>query len=355
VLVIAVGIFGEPNVIALPGQEDFAGEVWHSSELSDTAVFEMKDVAVIGSGASAVQVVPELAECARSVHVFQREPAWVVPKDDRVYQPTMLRVFKMIPLARRFNRWRLMARHEIQAIRRPGGLRHRRLTSLATRHLQRSIADEEQRRVLQPSYPILCKRLLRTSAYYEALRRANVDLTDRPIERLGPRTIRTTDGVERPADVIVCATGFRPTEYLSSIKVIGPDGDDLTALWRTTGSITTYLGITVPRYPNLFMLYGPNTNSLTAVTYIVEQQTKYVERMVRRLLRSGADAVTVKPAVAEDFERLLSAGLEGSVWAGGCNSYYSNGNGRIVTQWPYSGLRYWWLTHRLRERDYLWA
>lgn len=297
-----------------------------------------------------MQLVPELAGTAGHVTVFQRTPPWMVPKDDRPYSATELARFKRNPLALRRTRWQIWKfQHDNTATFADDPVVTAR-SRIATSFLDRTVADESLRRALTPDYPFRCKRVLLGDDYYRALQRDNVELVTDPIARIGRRSVITASGAEIEADVIVLATGFKTSRYLSGIEVVGAGGRRLHEHWGEEPS--AYLGVAVSGFPNFFMLYGPNTNQGgNSIVYILEAGARLVASAVSRLARRGG-CLGCGPRPKKRFNDRLSADLERTIWTR-CDSYFRSPTGRIVTQWPYTELDYARWTWRLRRRDWI--
>ncbi|WP_445168892.1 flavin-containing monooxygenase [Mycolicibacterium sp. Dal123E01] len=349
VVVSAVGLFGEPKLPDIDGLTNFAGSIMHTSRWDRRADLTGCRVAVIGTGASAVQVVPELAKVAAEVTVFQRTPPWMVPKDDRAFTDDQLDRFRRNPWAARRERWRLWKeQHDNTALRVDDPLVAGR-QGIAEKFLQRSVADEELRVALTPDYPFRCKRVLLGGDYYAALQRENVTLVTEPIVEVTENAVRTT-GSATEIDAVILATGFQTNHYLSGIEVIGVDGQSLHQRWGEDPS--AYLGVAVSGFPNFLMLYGPNTNQGgNSIVYILEAGARLVADAVDRISRQGG-TLEVRADAERRFNEEISAELEKTVWTQ-CGSYYKSPAGRIVTQWPYNELEYARRTWRVRPRDWI--
>ncbi|ORB73465.1 flavin-containing monooxygenase [Mycobacterium scrofulaceum] len=350
VVVSAVGLFGAPRLPDLAGLTDFTGTLMHTAEWDHRIELAGKKVAVVGTGASGVQAVPELAKVADRVSVFQRTPPWMVPKDDRPYSAAELARFRRDPLAVRRTRWQIWKfQHDNTATFADDPVVTAR-THVATSFLERTVADERLRRALTPEYPFRCKRVLLGDEFYRALQRDNVELITEPIDRIGPSSVRTSAGRAVDVDAIVLATGFETSRYLAGIDVIGRGGRRLHDHWGDDPS--AYLGVAVSGFPNFFMLYGPNTNQGgNSIVYILEAGARLVASAVSRLARRGG-YVDVRPEAEKRYNAELSADLERTIWTR-CDSYFRSPSGRIVTQWPYTELEYARRTWRLRPRDWL--
>ncbi len=350
VIVCAVGLFGSPKQPDIQGLTGFRGTIMHTARWDHSVELAGKRVAVIGTGASGVQVVPELARIAERVTVFQRTPPWMVPKDDRPYSATELARFRRNPLAVRRTRWQIWKfQHDNTATFADDPVVAAR-THIATSFLERTVADEPLRRALTPDYPFRCKRVLLGDEYYRALQEDNVELVTDPVERIAEAAVITAAGRAIDVDVIVLATGFETSRCLSGIEVIGAGGQRLHDRWGADPS--AYLGVAVAGFPNFFMLYGPNTNQGgNSIVYILEAGARLVASAVSRVARRGG-YVEVRPEVEKRYNERLSADLERTVWTQ-CDSYFRSPTGRIVTQWPYTELEYARRTWRLRPREWL--
>ncbi len=358
VVVSAVGLFGEPKLPDIAGLSRFAGPVMHTSRWDAGVDLTGCRVAVIGTGASAVQVVPELAKIAAQVTVFQRTPPWMVPKDDRPFTADELARFRGNRWAAKRERWRLWKeQHDFTALRVDDPLVAGR-QGIAEEFLRRKVEDPALRAALTPDYPFRCKRVLLGADYYAALQRDNVGLVTEPITEITETavvTASTVTDVEAGAstvtdvDVIVLATGFQTNHYLAGIDVIGADGQSLHERWGEDPS--AYLGVAVSGFPNFFMLYGPNTNQGgNSIVYILEAGARLVADAVARLARKGG-SLDVRPESEQRFNDEIGAELEHTVWTQ-CGSYFRSPSGRIVTQWPYKEFEYARRTWRLRPRDW---
>ncbi|ORA10184.1 flavin-containing monooxygenase [Mycobacterium arosiense] len=349
VVVCAIGLFGAAKRPDIDGLSDFAGPVLHTAHWDHDVELAGRHVAVIGTGASGVQVVPELAKTAGRVTVFQRTPPWMVPKDDRAYTATELARFRRSPLALRRTRWQIWKfQHDNTATFADDPVVTAR-TQIATSFLERTVDDESLRRALTPDYPFRCKRVLLGDDYYRALQRDNVELVTDPIARVGPASVTTMAGAEVGIDVVVLATGFETSRYLSGIDVVGTGGRRLHEHWGDDPC--AYLGVAVSGFPNFFMLYGPNTNQGgNSIVFILEAGARLVASAVSRLARHGG-YLDVRAEAEKRYNDALSADLERTIWTQ-CYSYFRSPTGRIVTQWPYTELDYARRTWRLRPRDW---
>ena len=350
VVVSAVGLFGAPRYPDIAGLADFTGNLMHTSEWDSTVDLTGKRVAVVGTGASGVQVVPELADTASKLTVFQRTPPWMVPKPDRPFSAKELVRFRRLPWASRRERWRLWKLQHDNTALTPGHPQLSAVQEISENFLRRHVEEEALRDALTPPYPFRCKRVLLGETYYLALQRPHVELVTDPIERVTAASVVTAGGKVVDVDAIVMATGFETSSYLSGLDVIGVGGERLHDRWGLDPQ--AFLGVAVSGFPNFFMLYGPNTNQgANSIIYILEAGARLVASAVGRLARHGG-YVDVRPEAAQRFNEQISAELERTIWTR-CDSYYRSPTGRIVTQWPHSELDYAKATWRIRLDDWL--
>ena len=336
-LISAVGMFGRLNLPDIDGLDSFDGAVFHSAQWDHDHDLTAERVAVIGSAASAVQFIPEIASTVEQLHVFQRTPNWILPKDDTPYTEEQKQAFRDRPELMLESRNALFevielgldytARTTMEAI-----------TARATEQLLQ-VDDPEIRALLTPDYPWGCKRPLLSNDYLPTFNRPNVELVVDPVERVTASGILTADGTERLVDAIVLATGFVTTDYVSAIDVIGANGVALTDAWA--GDPVAYLGVTTSGFPNMFMLYGPNTNGGNSIILMLEHQVEYLLRLVDGLEAAGDEWIEVRRDVMDDFNTTLQEEIAGvDVWQASCNGYYRSASGRIVTQWPFNFSEY---------------
>jgi cation diffusion facilitator CzcD-associated flavoprotein CzcO len=350
VVVSAVGLFGAAKLPDIEGLADYPGALMHTSRWDRDIDLAGKRVAVIGTGASGIQVIPELAQTVARLTVFQRTPPWMVPKEDRSYTAEELSRFRRKPWATRWERWRLWKeQHDRTALTRDDP-RVADGRAVAEAFLDSTVEDERLRDALTPDYPFRCKRVLLGDTYYKAVQRDNVDLVTDPVERVTDSSIITAGGDVIDVDAIVLATGFETTSYLDGIDIIGTGGQSLHELWGCDPH--AFLGIAVGGFPNFFMLYGPNTNQGgNSIVYVLEAGARLVASAASLLAQRGG-YLQVRPEAEQRFNEQISADLERSVWTQ-CDSYYRSPTGRIVTQWPYRELDYARRAWKLRPREWV--
>jgi cyclohexanone monooxygenase len=355
VVVSAVGLFTRPLLPDLVEQEPFTGTVMHSSRWDHSVSLEGARVAVLGTGSTASQLVPELAKVASQVYSVQRSPTWILPKPDRRYTWRERWVFAHVPFAKKLYRTRLWLRSESNiSVIEHGSEKTREFTAIALKMLEKSVADEELRRKLTPQHPMGCKRLVFSSEYLSALTRPNVEVVNSPARSLRARSLVTEDGTEREVDVVVCATGYAAADYLGQLDVSGERGTTLRETWGEGAQ--AYFGIAVPGFPNFFMLYGPNTNvGSNSVIFMLEAQARYIVRSLKYMRRKGKRYIAVRPSAMAEFVAKIDRWMVGTVWTTQCSNYFRAPNGRVVTQWPRSARSFWEMTRRFKPADFEFA
>ncbi len=333
-VVCAVGQLGRPAYPAIAGRDDFAGPSWHSGRWNHDVGLTGKRVAVIGTGASAIQFVPEIAKVAAHVDVYQRSAPYVIPKADRAYRPFEHTLFGRFPAAQKADRMRIFLYGELLT---SGFVLSPKLLAapmtLWRRQLDAQITDPVLREKCVPGYVMGCKRVLFSNDWYPALARPDVDLITEPVERIVPDGVRTAGGATHQADVLVYGTGFTATEFLPAMPVTGRDGRELHDAWRVRAE--AYLGITVAGFPNFFLLYGPNTNlGGNSIIYMLEGQISYALAAIQALRDQDLAWLDVRPEVQRAFIDWVDEASRTTVWESGCHSWYTTDDGRNATNWP---------------------
>ena len=346
-LISAVGFLNVPRYPNWPGLGDFQGPAFHTARWEDQHDLTGRVVAVVGTGSSATQVVPAIQPIVEHVYVFQREPGWVMPKGERDFTDAE-RAALGAPWRRRRERWRqrwLLEKHLWGGrLNRPGTRANQTREEVCRRYIDRVFTDRpDLRDAVTPTYPYPGKRPVLATTFYPALKKDNVDLVPRPVAGVTPTGVVDADGVERRVDVIVMATGFQAANYLARLPVVGRDGRTLQQYWA--GEPHAYLGITVPGFPNFFMLYGPGANG-GEIVIMLESQAEYAVRAVRRMIRKRVTAIEVKRSFEAAWNRWLDSRIEGTSWTM-TNNYFQSPTGKVVTQWPYGNLPYRVLTKAL--------
>ena len=335
VLIAAPGLLSEPWTPEVPGLDDFRGNFFHTARWDHGDDLTGKRVAVIGSGATAVQVVPAIQPQVGKLVLFQRTPPWVIPHMDHPVHPRMRELYRRLPQLQRLSRASIYSLRETMV---PGLTRDKRLLKAqelnARLHLRRQVADPELRRRLTPDYDIGCKRIVLSNDWYPALQAPNVELISSGVEELREHSIVGADGVEHEIDTLIFATGFKPAELPIATRIHGRDGSSLAEVWG--GSPEAYLGTTVAGFPNLLLFYGPNLNTgHNSIVYMLESQFTYVLDALRTMRERGAGVVEVRPEAQRTFNEKLQRSMKGTVWTtGGCASWYIDRNGLNTTLWP---------------------
>ncbi|MDT5180383.1 MAG: cyclohexanone monooxygenase [Mycobacterium sp.] len=352
VVVSAVGLFTQPTMPALQEEEPFTGALVHTARWDHTLDLTGRRVAVLGTGSTAAQLVPEVAKVAERVYSIQRSPTWIFPKPDREYTAGEKWIFAHVPFAKKVHRTRMWLRSESNiSVIEHGSDKTAEFRDMATAMLETTVADPELRKRLTPETPLGCKRLVFSSDFIPALTQPHVEVVSSPARALRARSLVTEDGRELGVDVVVCATGYAAADYLGQIEVTGEDGVSLHDSWRD--GAYAYLGMTVPGFPNFFMLYGPNTNvGSNSVIFMLEAQAHYVVRALTYLRRRRKSYVAVRAQTMADFIARIDEWMDGTVWTTRCNSYFRAPNGRVVTQWPRSARDFWTMTRRFKPADY---
>ena len=352
VLVSAVGMFNTPQIPAIEGREDFAGASFHSARWDHDHDLAGRRVAVVGTGASAIQVVPAIAGTAAHVDVYQRTAPWILPRKDQPYSDEQKRLFAADPAAAARHRRELHDLFEQTTAFVAGDPSVDLIAGIARDYLAHKVADPELRARLTPTQGFGCQRTLISSDWYPTVQRDDVDLVTTAIDRITPSGIRTVDGTERTVDTIVWCTGFRAGDYLHGIEVVGRGGVELHDHWA--GVPRAYHGMCVPGFPNLFMLYGPNTNQGgNSILLILEAQAQFVASALAAARESGASSVEVSADAMARHAAELERDLAATVWANGCNSYFHNDAGDIVTQLPHTSGWYREATQEIDVHDFV--
>lgn len=337
-LIACTGYLHEPQIPALPGLDEFPGKLFHSSRWDHAYDLRGKRVAVIGTGASAIQFVPEIQPLVAELRVYQRTPQWILPKSDRPIPPLMQRLFRWSWLLKA---WRTLLYAGFEAFgigfRRPALLRQ--VEKLARAHLRRKVKDPVLRQKLTPDYTLGCKRVLLSNNYYRALTRANVEVLATGVSEVRGSVLVGSDGSEREVDAIILGTGFHVTDQPISALVHGADGRSLAEVWG--GSPQAYRGTTIAGFPNLCLVLGPNLAiGHNSAFIIIEAQLDYVMSALRVMRHRKLARFEVRGDVQASYNAVVQRALRGTVWnAGGCSSYYIDANGRNSTGFPWSTLK----------------
>jgi len=354
VVVGATGPLNRPSIPKLKGLDVFTGKTFHSSNWDHTVDLAGKRVAVIGTGASAIQIVPELAKTVSQLSVFQRTAPYITPRLNTSYSAFWQGIYRRFPAAQRAHRHVQYWLNELVGM---AFLGNETISKVATaqsrKHLEASISDPDLRQKVTPDYKIGCKRVLVSDDYYPALNRPNVDLVTERIAELSPTGIVTRDGTERPVDLIIFSTGFVAADIICDLHITGLEGRSLFDEWLKTGP-EAYMGMTAEGFPNLVFLVGPNTGlGHNSIVHMIESQVAYLLDYLRLLDQAGENAyLNVKPDVQRVYNNDIQEQLNGTVWSSGCQSWYISQTGRNTTIWPGLTVTYRKLTRRVKPEAY---
>lgn len=346
IVVTAMGQLSRPAMPNIPGQEGFRGKAFHSAKWDHSFDIQGKRIAVIGTGASAIQFVPTIAGKVKSMTVFQRSPAYILPRSDRAYSGLERFLCKWVPWTMKLHRLAIYVQYESRALAftRFKGLMKPLAEKPFLQLLNRQVSDAGVRKKMIPEYPIGCKRLLLSSEYLATFNRPNVKLETEGIKRITPMGVETVSGQHYEVDAIVYGTGFAATEFLAPLTIKGQGGKKLSEAWAMGAK--AYLGLMVPQFPNFFMLYGPNTNlGHNSIVYMLESQIAHVMRCLKKMKQTQANHIEVQPEAYQHFTDQLQGSFSRTVWVG-CKSWYVDERGHNSTTWPGFTLTYRWLTRR---------
>jgi len=368
VLVSAVGQLNRPKMPDIPGVDRFAGEAFHSARWDATVDLAGKRVAIIGTGASAAQFIPAVAEIADELRVFQRTPPWLLETpnyhDDLPVGTRWL--LDHVPSFAHWDRvWIFWRSHEVlvpmaavdeswestQSVSMMNDL----VRQMFTEYYRVQFPDAELFDKVLPHYPPFSKRFVRDNGIWaRTFTRDNVELDVGKIGEITERGVKMADGTEHEFDVLIFGTGFQASSFLTPMTVHGAGGKDLHATWD--GEARAYLGLTIPEFPNLFLMYGPNTNIVIngSIIYFSELEARYIVESVRMLLEHGVDSMAVRAEVHDEYNRRVDAANARMAWgAASVNTWYKNANGRITQNWPFSLLEFWQRTRHPDPKDYV--
>jgi cation diffusion facilitator CzcD-associated flavoprotein CzcO len=333
VLVSGHGGLSAPSTPDLPGLSRFRGTVFHSAQWRHDHDLAGERVAVVGTGASAIQIVPAIQPVVGHMTLFQRTPPWIVPRLDKPFSRLVRWLFRVLPFIQKLDRLQLYLRRElvVLAMRNPRIMR--RGEQMARDHLYDQVKDRALRKKLTPRYAMGCKRILLSNEYYPALAQPNVDVVTASIREVDETGVITEDGVHHALDTLVLCTGFKVKDHPMTRRLYGRDGRSLAEQWGPEKG--AYLGTTVSGFPNLFLLTGPYTGlGHNSIVYMLESQFEYVLGALAALAQRGAGALDVRREALDAFASEMQARLQGTVWTSGCASWYQDESGKITTVWP---------------------
>lgn len=349
-----MGPLAEPSIPELPGIESFEGEVFHSAQWNHELDLSGRKVAVIGTGASAIQFVPAIQPEVEELHLFQRTPPWVMPRPDRRITAAEKRVYRAFPLVQKAVRAGIYWSRESLVLgfaKLPAMMKQGQ--KIAERHLHQQIRDPELRAKLTPDFTLGCKRVLISDDYYPAVAQPNVEVVTEPVFEVTPTGIVTEDGVKHEVDTIIYGTGFRVTDLPVMDMLHGRDGKTLREAWAN--GMEAHLGTAIAGFPNFFLLIGPNTGlGHSSMVFMIESQIAYILDVLRTMDAEGLREVEVRPEVQRQFVDGVRSSMRNTVWTrGGCTSWYLDSEGRNTTLWPSFTFRFRQLTKRFDRSEYV--
>jgi cation diffusion facilitator CzcD-associated flavoprotein CzcO len=354
VVVSATGPLSDPRIPDVPGLDSFPGKVFHSARWDHDYDLRGKRVAMVGTGASAIQIVPSIQPEVARLTLFQRTPPWVLPRVDRAISPAERALHRTLPVTARLRRGLLWSIRELQVqafTKHPAELGF--VEQLARRNMARAIKDPALRAKLTPDYRIGCKRILLSSDYYPALARPNVDVVASGLTEVRGSTAVAADGSEAEVDAIVFGTGFRVTDMPIAERVVGADGRTLAEAWKD--GMEALRGASAPGFPNWMTIIGPNTGlGNSSMIFIIESQLNYMADFLRQVsVLGGRVALDARPAAVDTWNRKVQERMERTVWStGGCTSWYQDANGRNTTIWPGTTSEFRRATRRVDLAEY---
>lgn len=334
VLISGLGQLNIPSIPEFKGKDGFEGASFHSARWDHSVDLKGKTVCVIGNGPSAVQFLPEIQKQVGKLISFQRSPAWCRPRGQRKYTEADKRTFDNQRWRINWYRWRIRAFADFgfTAFHQGENGLAKSMKKMCLKHLEDQVKDPDMRALLTPDFEPGCKRILISDDYYPALIKPNVEVLRQGVKEITPTGVIGEDGVERACDVIICATGFQSTEFLTPMQVHGRTGASLNEVWKDGAE--AYKGVAVPGFPNFFLLYGPNTNlGHNSIILMVERQLEYVVQAIDRIAAKEVAALDVKPEAMQAYNDKLQADLGKTVWAGDCASWYKTESGKVTNNW----------------------
>lgn len=352
-IVFASGPLHVAQIPKIKGIEKFKGKVFHSSHWDHDYNLNDKSVASIGTGGSAIQYIPEIAPKVKQLYVLQRTPAWVIPRDERAYNPLDKKLFNRFEWFRKLHRARLYWSNEsrVVPIVKPQIMKYGQ--KLAEAFIKFQIKDKELAKKLTPDYVMGCKRILISNKYFPTFNRQNVDLVTDGIQELTENSIITKDGKERQIDCLIYGTGFitDPRIYLKSFACYGAQGLELKEAWKEGAE--SYYGVTTKGFPNLFQLLGPNTVlGHNSVIFMIESQVNYILQLIQLVNKTQTQAIVVRENVQNQFNDAVQKKMQGTVWQSGCVSWYQQDGGKNFALWPTYTWKYWLETRKINPSDY---
>ncbi len=352
IMVAAVGQLNRPAYPNIKGLDSFAGKTFHSARWDHDYDLTGKRVAVIGTGASAIQFVPEIVAQVAHLDLYQRSAPYVLPKPDKAYPPVEKALFKHIPLLQSLDRAWQYGFHEVRLLGFTTSVNETVLVEyLFQKHIREVIKDNKLRHRLTPDYPIGCKRILVSNDWYKTMLSPKVNIISDGIAEVVANGIRTSDGKVHEVDAIIYGTGFAATDFLAPMHITGLNGQDLKQVWQHGAE--AYLGLTVSGFPNLFMLYGPNTNlGHNSIVYMLESQFNYILDALEKMQAKGLRYLDVKAGVQNGFNADIQQRMKKTMWAQGCTSWYQTAEGKNTNNWPGFTFDYRQRTRSIKLDEY---
>lgn len=357
VLVAGVGGLHIPNLPEIDGADTFDGPAFHSASWDHSVDLTGKKVVVIGTGASAIQFIPIIAKEVGQLTVFQRTPPWVLPKKDKPTAEWRKSLFTKAPVVQRVYRNALYWSLEARAVGFNGHLNILPVAEkIVKRYLKKVVPDDELRAKLTPDYRLGCKRVLQSNTYYPTFLRDNVELSTDGVAEIVSDGVIDANGIKHEADVIIYGTGFHVIDAFDYLDIKGKDGVDLAAQFREHG-VETYMGMMINGFPNLAFMLGPNTAlGHNSVVFMIEQQTKFIIKLIEEMEARGADAAEPTLEAQTEFNTEIQRLVEKGIWTqGGCTSWYLDSHGKNRTIWPKFTFQYWWETRKVSAPDFVWS
>ncbi len=351
--IVGNGPLNEVSLPNIPGIQQFEGTLFHSSQWRHDYDLTGKRVAVIGTGASSIQFIPQIQPLVAHLTLFQRTPPWIVPRLDHAIPAWQHTLFRLLPITQRFERTKIYLQRELTAL----GMVYKRSimqkgSQIAQHHLLRQVPDPVLRAKLTPNYAMGCKRILVSDDFYPALTQPNVDVVTEHIREIRAHSIITSDGQEHEVDAIICGTGFHVTDTTLPRNIHGRAGQTLADAWHDGPS--AYLGTAIAGFPNLFLLIGPNTGlGHNSMVYMIESQVTYLLDCLRQMRKRAVQSVEIRPEVQKAYEQEMERRMQGTVWTSGCNSWYLAANGRNTTLWPGFTFDFRHRTRRFDPQNYI--
>jgi cation diffusion facilitator CzcD-associated flavoprotein CzcO len=348
-----MGGLSRPQYPRVPGIERFRGPAFHSSLWDHSATLDGARVGVIGTGASAIQFVPQIVPRVSKLYLYQRTPPWILPKPDRPIHGWEHAFFRWFPgYMWAFRNW-LYWRQEVFGIGYTLQPRYLKFAEvLAHRYLARAVPDPAIRAKLTPDYRIGCKRVLLSNDYLQSLSQPNVEIVTDSVSEVREHSVVTTDGREREVDALIMGTGFRTLDFTSPVRFVGPGGLELNEVWKTRPR--AYLGVATAGFPNLFFITGPNSRvANNSIVFMIEAQIRYVINCLRHLRETGAATMGVQPGAQERYNAVLTERARRTVFATGCKSWYLDEKGESPVLWPGFSSEFWWKSRRINTADFI--